>query len=264
MTIEIGTQKVGRATRRRAVPKTDALPIGEADANIFACPGCTRPLGTGTARCPGCGTRLVAGVKASRAIAFVGIGVTIGILVSGGTMALTSAISRPAPIVVADTPAVAVAPTQVPVVVKPPAPVVDPGIPSSAVSALRQSTLLNQRVVADAERLSAALAASKPSSAEIAPILRSLASTAAFGARLAPTVGEWDQADAVSSDLAAFYADIGGAARDGLASSLASHRAYVAAGERMLRIVAGLDRIDAATRAVAAAGNLELPPLDKP
>jgi len=264
LTIEIGTQKVGRVARRRAVPKTDALPIGEADANIFACPGCTRPLGTGTARCPGCGTRLVGGVKASRAVAYVGIGVTIGMIVSGGVMTVVSAINRPAAIVVADTPPVAVAPTEAPVVVEPPAPVVAPGIPNNAVSALRQSTLLNQRVLADAERLSAALAAAKPSSAEIAPILRSLASTASFGARLAPTVGEWDQADAISSDLAAFYADISGAARDGLSSSLASHRAYVAAAQRMLRIVAGLDRIDAATRVVAAAGNLELPPLSKP
>ena len=75
MTLEIGSQKVGRFGRRgRGTPTASSLPIGELDANIFACPACSRPLGTGTRRCPGCATRLIAGVKASRAVVFVGVG----------------------------------------------------------------------------------------------------------------------------------------------------------------------------------------------
>ena len=262
MTIEIGSQKVGRIGRRGGARVPTQLPIGETDANIFACPACSRPLGTGTKRCPSCSTRLIAGVKLTRASAFMAIGVTIGVILSGGFMTLMSAAARPADVVIPVAPPV-VTPTQLPIP-SAPAPAVDPGIPSQALSALRQSTLLNQRVLTDADRLAAALGASRPSSSEIAPILRTLATTASFGARLAPSVAEWDEGGVVSQDLATFYAEIGGAAEDGLSSSLSNTRAYVAAGERMLQVLAGLDAIDAAARALAASADLELPPLTKP
>ena len=270
MTIEIGTQKVGRVGRvgrRGKAGHTPAhapsLVIGEADANIFACPACQRPLGTGTPRCPSCGTRLIGGVKASRAALLVGIGVFTGMIASGTLMGIGSAVS-PRPVDIAGVqPSAIVTPSQV-AAASAPAPTVDPGIPTSAMSALRQSTRLNQRVLADAERLTAALAAPKPSSAEIAPILRTLATTAAFGAKLAPTVGEWDEASAVSGDLAAFYTDISSTAQQGLASSLKSTRAYVAAAEQMLTVVARLDEIDAASRGLGVAAGIDLPPLTAP
>lgn len=263
MTIEIGSQKAGRIGRRGGSPMATSLPIGEVDANIFACPACSRPLGVGTSRCPSCGTRLIGGVRASRAIIFVGIGVFSGMILSAGLMAaLSVTVSRPIDVAVVDVPPV-VAPSQVPLASVAPPPV-DPGIPSGAVSALRQSTDLNGRVLADADRLTVALAASKPSSAEIAPILRSLSSTASFGAGLAPTVGEWKQADVVSKDLAAFYAAITDTAEAGLSARLANTGAYVAAAEKMLKVVAGLDGIDAASRALASSANLELPPLTAP
>ena len=260
MTIEIGSQKAGRIGRRGGSRMATSLPIGEVDASIFACPACSRPLGVGTPRCPSCETRLIGGVRASRAAIFVGIGIFTGMILSAtlmATMSLTA--SRPGELVVADAPPV-VTPSQVPVA-SAVAPPVDPGIPSGALSALRQSTNLNQRVVADAERLATALAASKPSAADIAPILRTLSSTAAFGAGLAPTVGEWDLASAVSKDLAVFYAAIAQTADEGLSVRLSNTGAYVAAAERMLMIVAGLDDVDAASRALAASADLELPPL---
>jgi hypothetical protein len=49
-----------------------------------------------------------------------------------------------------------------------------------------------------------------------------------------------------------------------LSSSLSSSRAYVAAAERMLKIVAGLDALDGAARALAASADLNLPPLTAP
>jgi hypothetical protein len=262
MTIEIGSQKVGRMGRRGGARVPTQLPIGETDANIFACPACSRPLGTGTKRCPGCSTRLIAGVKLTRAAGFMAVGLTIGVILSSGVMTLMSAVARPADVVVPVAPPV-VTPTQMPIP-SAPALVVDPGIPSQALSALRQSTLLNQRVLTDADRLAAALGAAKPSSREIAPILRTLATTASFGARLAGSVADWDEGVVVSQDLATFYAEISGAAEDGLSSSLANTRAYVAAGEQMLKVLAGLDAIDAASRALAASADLELPPLTKP
>lgn len=267
MTIEIGTQKVGRVGRRgktgHAPSHAPSLAIGEVDANIFVCPACQRPLGSGTSRCPSCGTRLIGGVKASRAALFVGIGVFSGMIVSGALMGIGAAVApRPADIAAVQ-PSAVVTPTQVPVA-SAPVSTADPGIPTGAMSALRQSTRLNQRVLADAERLSAALAATNPSSAEIAPILRKLATTAAFGAKLAPTVGEWDRASAVSGDLATFYADIAATAQGGLASSLQSTRAYVAAAEEMLRVVAQLDQIDADSRELGVAAGIDLPPLTAP
>ena len=40
MTIEIGSQKVGRVGRRGRTSAATSMPIGEVDANIFGCPAC--------------------------------------------------------------------------------------------------------------------------------------------------------------------------------------------------------------------------------
>jgi hypothetical protein len=258
MTLEIGSQKVGRIGRRgtRMAP---SLPIGEIDANIFACPACSRPLDSGSRRCPGCATRLIAGVKATRAVAFLFAGGLAGTLLGGGLVAAVSFLgTRPAEALPAPAAAV-VKPSHAPIATA--APIADPGIPASALSALRQATLLNQRVLDDAGRLTAALSMTEPSSSDIAPILRSMASTAMFGQRLAPTVGGWAQAETVSADLVAFYAAIIETADQGLSSSLSSDRTYVAAGERMQKVVAGLDALDAASRTMAASADIDLPPL---
>lgn len=263
MTIEVGTQKVGRVGRRGAKRPATALAIGEIDANIFACPSCNRPLGAGTSQCPACNTRLIGGVKASRAAILVGIGVFSGMIISGALMGIVSLTgARPADVAVVVAPPI-VTPSLAPVPTVAPPPV-DPGVPSGAISALRQSTRLNQRVVADAERLTTALAASRPSASVIAPILRSMATHASFGAKLAPTVGDWSRASTVSEELAAFYASISATAQQGLSASLSSSRAYEAAAEKMLTVVAGLDAIDAASRKLAAGADFELPPLTAP
>ena len=128
-------------------------------------------------------------------------------------------------------------------------------------SALRQSTTLNLRLLADADRLAAALRADRPSGAEIAPLLRGLASTASFGDRLAPAVAEWADAGAVAQGLSAFYAAVGRVAQEGLAASVLNSRAYVDAGKRMLRVLDQITDLDAASRALAATADIELPPL---
>jgi hypothetical protein len=261
MTLEIGSQKIGRIGRR-GTAMAPSMPIGEIDANIFACPACSRPLDSGTRRCPGCATRLISGVKATRAVGFVAVGGLGGTLLGAGLVtAVTFMSARPADVVVV--PAPVVTPSQVPIP-SAPAPVAAPAIPSSALSALRQSTLLNQRVLDDSARLSAALSSARPSSSEIAPILRSMASTATFGQRLAPTVSDWERASVLSADLVAFYAAIGRTAAEGLSSSLSSGQTYEAAGERILKIVAGLEALDAAARVLAASADVDLPPLIAP
>src|SRR3989442_10231220 len=54
------------------------LEIGSADAGIFSCPQCARPLGSENTRCPGCGTRLILGVPSQRAAVFATLGGAAG------------------------------------------------------------------------------------------------------------------------------------------------------------------------------------------
>jgi len=264
MAIGSSSGKVGRFGRRSGSPRATTLPIGEIDSNIFSCPSCSRPLGKGSSRCPGCGTRLIAGVQAPRAIGFMAIGLVAGTVVGGGIMAIGSVVSRPADLAVVPPPIVT--PTQVPI---PTAvlPIVDPAIPASALSALGQSAVLNQRVLVDADLLTLALASATPSGAEIAPVLRSLASTATFGRGVAIDVGDWDDGAAVSAGLDAFYEALRSISADGLSASVGNSRAYVTAAEEMLEAIAGLTELDAASRVLAARADLELPsilPLDAP
>jgi hypothetical protein len=241
----------------------DALPIGEADANIFDCPSCGRPLATGTRRCPGCSTRLVAGIRATKAAGFLAAGIAIGAFIGAGVTGGVVLLAGPTTASVEGAPAVApsAAPASSAPVASAPGPITAPSVPATAVSALRQSTMINQRLATDATRLSVALAMDEPSASEIARVLRALAANAAFGDRIAPDVADWTDAAAVSAGLVEFYATIGGTARDGLSYSLTSPAAYVAAGREMLAVMAGLPTLDAAARSVAEPAGIDLPPL---
>lgn len=258
MTVDALRGKTARSNRRE---ESESLPIGESDSNIFDCPACSRPLAVGTSRCPGCGTRLLARVKAATAVGFMFAGLVVGLVIGGGSMIAASALTAPAD---------AAAPVTTPVVTASSAPApaasvlapaVDPGIPSEAISALRQSTLLNQRLATDAARLTATLAAAEPSSVDIARTLRALASNAAFGDRIAPEVGSWSAGAAVSVGLADFYAAIGATAREGLSASISNTSSYIESGRAMLAVMAGLVDLDRAARTLAGSADIELPPL---
>jgi len=217
-------------------------------------------LGAGVARCPGCGTRLLAGVQLNRAVSFIAVGLAVGALVGGGLMGVVGAVRPAADLAVVDPPAV-VTPTQVPVATAA-VPGANPAVPTSALSALRQSTVVNQRILADGERLTLALSAPRPSGSDIAPILRSLAATATFGRGIAPEVGDWTDGHAVSAGLAEFYGTVGSVASTGLSASLRNPSAYIEAAERMLAAIAGLTDLDAAARTLAATADVDLPALD--
>jgi hypothetical protein len=256
MTVDVAR---GRARRGKNMT-TEQIAIGEADANIVNCPRCRRPLAVDSSRCAGCGLRLVAGVPLTRVAGFVVAGMIVGLLVGGGAVVALTTLARPHQVPVAQVP-VNVVPSSAPVVPSAAVPVVDPAIPASAISALRQSTTLNQRLKADADRLAVALRAGSPSGAEIAPLLRALASTASFGDRLAPAVADWSDGAAISHDLASFYAAVGRIAEEGLTASVQNGRAYADAGKRMLVVLGQLTDLDAASRALAATADMDLPPL---
>lgn len=253
----------GKGRRTAAGQDKDRLAIGDVDADIFNCPACARPLGAGASRCPGCGSRLIAGVQASRAIGFLASGLVVGLLVGGGAMAGVSALSQST--TASDTtPLASAAPLASVAPIASVAPVVEPVVASSALSALRQSALLNQRLVVDGGRLTTALAAPAPSSAEISRILRSLAASASFGDRIAPDLADWSEAAGLSTGLTAFYAAIGSTAREGLGNALSNTDAYVLAAQRMLVVLNGLTGLDAEARTIAAQVDLDMPPATIP
>jgi hypothetical protein len=229
-----------------------------ADANIFGCPRCGRPQAVGNSRCAGCGLRMVDGLPFLRVSRFIAGGLLIGMLVGGGMVGAITWLTRPVDKSVVQAPATvtpSVAPGA-PIA----APTVDPAIPRAAVSALRQTTTLNQRLLADARRLTRALA-NRPSGAEIAPVLRSIASTASLGDGVAPTVAQWPEGAAVSRALVALYAAAGRVADDGLAASVKNDRAYINTAKQMRTVLARLTDLDASSRALALGAGIELPPL---
>ena len=75
-----------KSRRRRRLDEPEPIPIGELDSEIFDCPACARPLAAGTRRCPACSTRLIDGIKATKAAEFVVAGLLIGSLVGGGVV----------------------------------------------------------------------------------------------------------------------------------------------------------------------------------
>ena len=246
--------------------------IGAPDENIFLCPHCSRPLAVGVRRCAGCGTRLVAGVPLLKVSGFVGLGLIVGLAVGGGIVgALTlvgggttsAAVTPPAAAVPSAAAIASEGPTAI-TLPRPSAAPVDPGVPTAALTALRRSTTVNQRLLADADLLARALAARDPSPVDIAPLLRNLAATASFGDGIATTVGTWDDATDLSGALASFYASIDRVAQDALSASITNDRAYQDAGTRMLAVLDRLAGLDADTRALAATAGVDLPPLTSP
>lgn len=236
-----------------------SIAIGQPDANIFLCPTCSRPVAVGVSRCVGCGTRLVDGVQLSKASRFIGLGLVAGILLGGGVVGAAMVLGQPA---ITSSVGLGTGPTSSagPLGSAPPG-AVPADVPPAALSALRQSTAVNQRLLADAAELERVLKRKSPAAEDIAPILRSLASTAAFGDRLGPTVRTWDAGAAVGKGLASFYATVARVADEGLQASLTNDRAYVNAGRRMRSVLDKITDLDAASRGLAKGVGVELPPL---
>lgn len=239
------------------------LAIGEDDAHVFNCPSCARPLSEGTNRCPGCGVRLIMGVRLRRASAILALGVALGILIGGVTTAAAITVSLGDP-ATAVKPVASAAPSAAAVAVAPSFAAVDPAVPPTAISALSGTAVVNGRITVDAATLTATLARSKASTIEIARALRSLAADAALGIDLAGRLGTWTDAKLVQAGLNDFYQAMAEAAHGGLRASLTDESAYRKAGADMLVVLGMLADIDSRSRALAGANELELPPVALP
>ena len=106
-----------------------------------------------------------------------------------------------------------------------------PTTPAVSRSAVGQAAALDARLAGAAAGLRLALRDKDLDSASVADQLRSLAADAAFGEDLASRLGTWDQAYALSLDLANLYGSIRSTAREVLAASIQNDTAYRASAQ---------------------------------
>lgn len=252
---------------------TDPPTIGDRDVNVFSCPSCARPLVVGARRCPGCRTRLVMGIQLGRAGLFLALGVAMGSLLGGGSVALTvqdrlaAAIAAPAGVVPVPTlgaaaPLVTDPIASAPTTVDGPIP---PGaVPPAAVWSLTQTAEINARIAAATPVLTKAAIANTVDTAAVAAALRAIVSDTASGADLSARLGAWTAASGLSADLGQFYADARATARSGLTASLSNDAAYRRAAQEMLAILESLGTLDARSRTLAEAAGVTLVPVTLP
>jgi hypothetical protein len=233
------------------------------DVDVTSCPICARPVAVGTTRCPGCGTRLIIGVPAKRALAFVAIGLVVGLVAGSAATAVFASrvVAPPRP-----APAASVLPAAVPTAVPPtPAPSTAPTPePSSPVSpqaqaALGQVLVVNGRLAARAAELRAELAATQLDTFAIATSLRALAADAVVASGVTGMVGDWSRASDAARRLSAYYALVGSTATGTLGASLGDTAAYRDGARAMLVVLARLAPLEAAAEALAGEAGVALP-----
>ena len=255
MAINRSLRKIGRPSLGRSKRPPEPIAVGEVEANVFTCPSCARPLANGANLCPGCGTRLIAGVRARLAIGFMVVGLIAGTMLGAGSMLVLGGRSS-APVtsstgVTGLGPGTAAGPSATPVQ---PA---DVGVPSKPYSALRQAAIINGRLAGYAADLDRALGSRSTQGIDIARILRSMSADVVFGLAVAPTVAGWPAAADLSSDLERFYAKVRDSAQTSLKASVSNSAAYKAAGKRMAKLLAALPALEARSAEIVAAAGLD-------
>lgn len=273
------TVNVARRTRRRSpsaatppmVAPGESMTIGEIDQTVFDCPSCTRPLALGSRRCPGCGTRLVAGVALSRVRGFVAAGLVIGLLAGGGTGYLLGVIQAAgsagpggngAPIVVLPSPAASGVPASAtpsaPPAAGPSAAGGDAITPASR-AAMIQAVGANDRLAADRAALLAVLAEPTFDASAAARVFRTISADSVYGQQLASRIVTWAGAGEVGSEMAAFYGRVHDIAGEALVASVRNERAYRVAAAAMTAQLGGLPALEAAVRSAATGAGVVLP-----
>jgi hypothetical protein len=253
---------VGRPPRER-----EPL-IGVTADRTFACPGCARPLLFGQGRCLGCGSLLVAGVLVRTALFLVLVGSVVGMI--GG--AVIAGVAMGPRLAAADAARVAAAAAPVPAT---PAlvPVASIGadapagggaaagatLPAGVTAGLLQVAAVNDRLARSGTALSTLLANRGSGAGEIGLVLRKIAADARSGDQAARRLASWSPAGSLVADGTALYRSVASVATDSLAAPLSDDAAYIAAGGRMLKALAPLAAIDAATLATAEAAGIALP-----
>jgi hypothetical protein len=275
MTVDAARRTRRRASAKGAAPEptiapTASISIGEFDQTIFQCPSCARPLALGARRCPGCGTRLIAGVTLGKASGFIAAGLAVGLLLGAGGGFLLSA--RQAAAVAPASAAASAAPlsgsngagSPAPTATATPGPTATAtsgtaGIPLATRTALVQVVGMNDRLATAEAGLRAALAAASFDSSEVAQILRSVSADSVFRQQIADRIAAWPGSSAAGAQLATFYGSIHDTAANGLLASVQNRAAYRAAATAMIKLLNDLPAVDAAVRAAAESAGVDLP-----
>lgn len=239
-----------RGPAGRSRPDEEPL-IGAAD-RTFACPGCARPLVIGQGRCPGCGSLLVAGVLVRTALFLVLVGSVIG-MIGGAVIAGVSMGPRLGAAPIPATPA--------------PLPVASIGagtaagatLPAGVRAGILQVAAVNDRLARSRATLTTLLARRGSGAGEIALVLRKVAADVRSGDQAARRLAPWSPAGVLVAEATTLYRSVASVATASLAAPLSDDAAYRTAGRRMLKALAPLGAVDAATLAAAEAAGIALP-----
>ena len=259
-------RRSGSPAPESASAPSESLAIGEIDQTVFDCPRCTRPLAVGTRRCPGCRTRLLAGVPLSKVTGFIAMGLAVG-LAFGAAGAIAFGVIRvlpaaaPAPIVAASAAPITGGPgaTARPLPSAPPGTGTTSGMPSISSSALVQAASVNIRLHAAEATLRAELASSHFDATSVAQTLRTISADTVYGQQLAGKIATWTGSEAVGNDLGVAYNGIHDTAVEALVQSVTNATGYKQAASAMIRLLAGLSAVDAEITTVATANGVVLP-----
>jgi hypothetical protein len=240
-------------------PRTPSYGIGDADAHVFNCPVCARPLPDGTWKCPGCSTRLVFGVTLKRAGGLLSFGLVAGILLGGFAMSVAIGLGLPSSAEAGtDTPGIVNIPGQGPTKSLAPGETPVAAVaPKASLAAMRQIALLDQRIADDGALLASAVRANRPDN--IARALRALGADSAVGAKYVEALATWPDAAAVAASRSAFYDKVTSTSRAALAKSISNKKAYKASGKSMLTVLKKVAKLDTDARALAATAGSDLP-----
>jgi hypothetical protein len=221
----------------------------------------------GVRRCPGCRTRLLNSVTLGKASTFIALGLAVG-LVAGGFGGLLIGLAQTAAaapagaagassaLIIGATGSKAPA-TTAPAVTSPPA-TTGTGVPPVARAALGQVVGLNARLVTAQAALRDALSTRMFDASDVAATLRTVSADSLFGSQLATHVSSWS-ASPIGPELAAFYAEIHDTASAGLVASVQNQGAYRTAATAMVKLLDGVDAVDASARSTAASAGIDLP-----
>lgn len=256
-----------RARARKTEPAiVDTLPIGEIDQTVFSCPACARPLAMGAKRCPGCGTRLLIGVQASKVAVFAATGASLGLLIGIAGAALLSAVAAPA--VSPTIPAASAAP----IVSAPPVASVAPStgtgngtgngptIPAASKVALQHALQIDVQLMQAQASLEAALVSPTFDPMDVARTLRTISAGAFTGLEMTAHIETWDRSDGLGGRLSELYAAIHATAGDGLDASVRNEAAYREAATALVALLGDLPALDATARDLADEAGIKLPP----
>ena len=181
---------------KKPAPPTEATPLigEEGHGGYVSCPKCGRPVADGLVRCSGCGTRILLGVAASRALLFLTTGAVLGLLVGGLSVGSILNASR-APIAPAAAAGAAhpASPSPVPSAATP-VPSVRSAVDPLAASALRQVASTNLQLAMSLENLKHELKARAIDTGAIAATLRAISASATYGTSVVGYLSAWPEA----------------------------------------------------------------------